>query len=114
MLAHCIANEVNGLNEWAPLVGVNTCARLATGELIIFPPWLAHSVGSSCAASASDGPRISVSFNVRVTFPDDEDEGGFISPEARANSPPKLSFVVPGHHQKEFLDDKLSKDMQVQ
>lgn len=33
----------------------------ATGELILFPPWLLHSVAPSCSTS---GPRISLSFNI--------------------------------------------------
>ena len=95
--------------KWSYGMGEHIRVASVPGLFVLFPAWLQHYV----TAHEGSGTRISVSFNVRVTFPDDEDEGGFISPEARANSPPKLSFVVPGHHQKEFLDDKLSKDMQV-
>lgn len=32
------------------------------GELVLFPPWMAHSVGPSCGVAGS--PRVALSFNV--------------------------------------------------
>ena len=31
------------------------------GELVLFPPWLAHNVGATCGAKK---PRVALSFNV--------------------------------------------------
>lgn len=42
----------------------------SAGELLLFPPWLVHSVGSSSDAS---GPRISISFNLFTMREDDSD-----------------------------------------
>lgn len=40
------------------------------GELLLFPPWLVHSVGSSAGAST---PRVSISFNLFTTREGEED-----------------------------------------
>jgi hypothetical protein len=40
------------------------------GELLLFPPWLVHSVGSS---ESSTSPRISISFNLFTTREGDDD-----------------------------------------
>ena len=70
-------------------------------------------------AHEGSGTRISVSFNVRVTFPPEDDErGGFVAAAAAdlaadGKALPNLSFVVPPHHQEAFRDSKLTTDMKV-
>ena len=51
------------------------------GELLLFPPWLVHSVGSSEGASA---PRVSLSFNFFTTAR--EEESGRLNREALAET----------------------------
>ena len=66
--------------------------------------------------------RASVAFNVRVTYPAESDDaqGAFVGGGGAGDygagtsaPPPKLSFTVPAHHQRDFLNEKMNKDMRV-
>ena len=91
-------------------------AQALPGMFVLFPAWLQHYV----VAHNGTRPRISVSFNVRLTFPEDDTsdqtrrsiDSTDTSPEG-TRVPPKLSFTVPSHHQQSFLDSNLAKDMVV-
>ena len=87
------------------------------GLFVIFPAWLQHYV----VAHTGKSPRMSISFNVRLTFPSDDESETFVTSAVgsdgtagpAATAPPKLSFTVPPHHQREFLDGQAAKDMLV-
>ena len=83
---------------------------------VLFPAWLQHYVVSHNGSR----PRVSVSFNVRLTFPSEEGDSNarrsIDSTEGEqppARLAPKLSFTVPPHHQQSFLDSNLARDMVV-
>ena len=78
------------------------------GLFVLFPAWLQHYV----VAHTGNRSRVSVSFNARITFPEDDeiDQGAEASPP---ETPPHLTFTVPGHHQSSFLDGALARDMVV-
>lgn len=109
--------------RWTYGMGEHVRVQAVPGLFVLFPAWLQHYV----VAHEGRGTRISVSFNVRVTFPPEDDaaQPGFVGSAGAADDassssssasrlpPPQLSFVVPPHHQKDFLDAKLSKDMKV-
>ena len=96
--------------------GMGEHVRVAAlpGLLVLFPAWLQHYTAPHAAAR----PRLSVAFNVRLTFPADGagqggggGGGGGGGAEAGAAS---LSFSVPVHHQQAFRDSSVAKDMLVQ
>lgn len=69
-------------------------------------------------AHSSNRPRVSVSFNVRVTYPDDaEGESEAYSVHSASSSSTvdaaRITFIVPQHHQSGFLDGRAAKDMVV-
>jgi len=105
--------------KWTFGMGEHVRVLSVPGLFVLFPAWLQHYV------VGHDGPRprVSVSFNVRLTFPEDEQVsaadpdagyarsgGGGRSTSSRAvdtsDAPPDLSFTVPPHHQLSFLDSK--------
>ena len=103
--------------RWTRGMGEHVRVQSMPGLFVIFPSWLQHYV----SAHAGGRPRISVSFNLRVTYPPDGDEsigdgggGGFVGSAAAvpADAPPaRLSYTVPSHHQQAFLDSRLAQDM---
>ena len=89
---------------WTRGTGEHIRVQSVPGLFVLFPAWVQHYV----VAHAGDRPRISVSFNVRLTFPEEEQ----LSVSAQGlSSPAELSFTVPQHHQKAFLNTSLSRDM---
>lgn len=120
------ASMVPTPSRWTFGMGEHVRIQAVPGLFVLFPAWLQHYV----VAHEGTGTRVSVSFNVRITYPsgDDDDGGagaGYAGSVAAAAdggagggggggaSQPKLTFVVPPHHQQSFLDRKLSKDMLV-
>lgn len=112
------ASMVPSPARWTFGTGEHIRLQAVPGLFVLFPAWLQHYV------VAHDGgkPRMTVSFNVRLTFPSDDDEAsgaGFVAGSstssagggAAAAAPARLSFTVPPHHQQEFLDAAKSKDM---
>ena len=103
---------------WTYGMGEHIRVANVPGLFVLFPAWLQHYV----VAHEGAGTRVSVSFNARVTYPaGDEDErgggyvgsGGGAGTAGAAAAAPKLSFVVPAHHQEAFRDSKLAKDMRI-
>jgi len=102
--------------KWTRGTGEHIQLQAVPGMFVLFPAWLQHYV----VAHNGTRPRISVSFNVRLTFPEDDTsdqtrrsiDSTDTSPEG-TRVPPKLSFTVPSHHQQSFLDSNLAKDMVV-
>mmetsp|Transcript_40318 Transcript_40318/g.106817 ORF Transcript_40318/g.106817 Transcript_40318/m.106817 type:complete len:175 (+) Transcript_40318:408-932(+) len=103
--------------RWTYGMGEHVRVMAVPGLFVLFPAWLQHYVIGHSGAK----PRLSVSFNVRVTFPDDVDiESGSDARQTRSNIPAdtsdlpaELSFTVPAHHQKSFLDSSAASDMVV-
>lgn len=99
--------------QWTFGMGEHIRVQAVPGLFVLFPAWLQHYV----VPHAGLGTRASVSFNVRVTFPpEDENDHGFIGRAGQTASneaKSKLSFIVPPHHQEAFRDSKLNKDMQI-
>jgi uncharacterized protein (TIGR02466 family) len=104
--------------RWTHGTGEHIRVSAMPGLFVIFPSWLQHYV----VAHEGKAPRISVSFNVRLTFPVEvgadatfvtSTVGASGSSSSMAAPPPKLSFTVPTHHQKEFLNSKNAKHMLV-
>ena len=122
------ASMVPAHAKWMRGVGEHIRVQARPGLFVIFPAWLQHYV----VAHEGGRPRISVSFNVRLTFPPDEDDGrqehGGTSGTADSagepavasgtdrsadEQPARLSFTVPAHHQRDFLDAAVARDMVV-
>ena len=109
--------------RWTYGMGEHIRVQSLPGLFVLFPAWLQHYV----VAHEGAGTRVSVSFNARVTYPageEDERGGGYVGSGGAAGGPgtaaagataaaPKLSFVVPAHHQEAFRDSKLAKDMRI-
>ena len=101
--------------RWTYGMGEHIRVRSLPGLFVLFPAWLQHYV----VGHDGEQPRISVSFNVRVTFPDEtRSEVGVRriasdQHELDAGAPLDLSFIVPNHHQAAFLDATLAGDMLV-
>ena len=51
------------------------CHEPRAGDLLLFPPWLAHGVAPSCGAAGAS-PRIALSFNVLTTARETSREPG--------------------------------------
>ena len=107
------ASMVHVPARWMTGMGEHIKMQAVPGLFVLFPAWLQHYV----IAHQGSRPRVSISFNVRLTFPDDSDDAadGYIgsSTADTAASPPALSFVVPPHHQRDFLDAAVARDMRV-
>ena len=99
-------------SRWTYGMGEHVRVQAVPGLFVLFPAWLQHYV----VAHEGDSTRATVSFNVRITFPPEDDEKTFIGSTGADGTqpPPKLSFVVPPHHQKDFLDAKFNKDMKME
>uniref|UniRef100_A0A7S2N8S1 2OG-Fe(II) oxygenase n=1 Tax=Haptolina brevifila TaxID=156173 RepID=A0A7S2N8S1_9EUKA len=104
--------------RWTHGMGEHIRVQAVPGLFVLFPAWLQHYV----PAHAGSRPRISISFNVRLTFPDDTEAGtteedighvGAAAFEGATARLPELSFTVPLHHQRDFLDASVAKDMRV-
>ena len=117
------ASMVPAPAKWTRGMGEHIRVQAVPGLFVIFPAWLQHYV----VAHEGTRPRISVSFNVRLTFPDDDDDGenphtsgkpavaneASHSAHQQSTQPARLSFTVPPHHQRDFLDAALARDMVV-
>lgn len=98
--------------RWTHGWGEHIRLQAMPGLFVLFPAWLQHYV----VAHEGTKPRVSISFNVRLTFPDD---GEFEAPSsldqfagstsADESAPPELRFAVPETHQADFL--KYGEDM---
>lgn len=105
--------------RWMLGMGEHVRVNAAPGLFALFPAWLQHYT----VAHVGSQPRISVSFNVRITYPEGDAAAGFVgasvsptgstSSASAAAAAPKLSFTVPPHHQRDFLDASLARDMVV-
>ena len=98
--------------KWTFGMGEHVRVQAVPGLFVLFPSWLQHYV----VAHEGSGTRTSISFNVRITYPEESDDAGFIGSSGgseKQKAAPKLSFHVPPHHEKSFLDKKLSGDMRV-
>lgn len=94
--------------RWTQGTGEHIRVRPVPGLFVLFPAWLQHYV----VPHQGNRSRISVSFNVRLTFPTDDEDATFIDASSDASAAsPKLSFVVPANHQQAFLEKALAKDM---
>uniref|UniRef100_A0A7S0EMV2 Uncharacterized protein n=1 Tax=Phaeocystis antarctica TaxID=33657 RepID=A0A7S0EMV2_9EUKA len=100
--------------RWTRGMGEHVRVAALPGLFVLFPAWLQHYT----AAHTAGRPRLSVAFNVRLTFPDDGEEDGFVAGGAASGAPPteaaRLTFKVPVHHQRAFLDSSVAQDMVVQ
>lgn len=111
------ASMVPTPSRWTHGMGEHIRVSAVPGLFVIFPAWLQHYV----VAHTGKSPRMSISFNVRLTFPSDDESETFVTSAVgsdgtagpAATAPPKLSFTVPPHHQREFLDGQAAKDMLV-
>ena len=84
--------------------------KAVPGLFVLFPSWLQHYV----PAHEGLAPRLSVSFNVRLTFPPTPEGDSFVGGAGGgAGEPTKLTFTVPEHHQQGFLEKGLARDMHV-
>lgn len=88
--------------RWTRGMGEHVRVAALPGLFVLFPAWLQHYT----APHTTGRPRISVAFNVRLTFP--ADDGSVV------DAAPRLTFSVPVHHQASFLDSSVAKDMVVQ
>jgi hypothetical protein len=104
--------------RWTYGMGEHVRVQAVPGLFVLFPAWLQHYV----VAHEGEGTRLSVSFNVRVTFPPEPEQAGFVgaagagggaAQQQQQQQQPELSFVVPPHHQESFRDGRLAKDMRV-
>jgi uncharacterized protein (TIGR02466 family) len=100
--------------RWTRGMGEHIQVQAMPGMFVLFPAWLQHYV----VAHNGTRPRISISFNIRLTFPTDAEDDQTprvieSTEQPAARLPPKLSFTVPPHHQQSFLDSKLAQDMVV-
>ena len=95
--------------RWSYGMGEHIRVAAVPGLFVLFPAWLQHYV----VPHAGGGTRMSVSFNVRVTYPpeNEADESFVGGAGGGATAAPKLSFVVPSAHEAAFRDPKLAKDM---
>ena len=103
--------------RWTYGMGEHVRILAVPGLFVLFPAWLQHYVVGHVGARS----RISVSFNVRLTFPDDDTSaanlghaGSQASGGSAIEAPAELSFTVPPHHQQSFLDSSAAGDMRVQ
>jgi len=101
--------------RWTRGMGEHVRVAALPGLFAIFPAWLQHYT----AAHTAGRPRLSVAFNVRLTFPEDgQEEDRFVAGGAASSAPSseaaRLSFAVPVHHQHAFLDSSVTQDMVVQ
>ena len=98
--------------RWSRGAGEHVRLLAQPGLFVIWPAWLQHYV----VGHQGDRPRVSVSFNVRLTFPDDDGGAGVYSAGGggeRVGAEPRLTFTVPPHHQKSFLEEGAAQDMVV-
>ena len=102
------ASMVPAPARWMMGMGEHIRVAALPGLFVIFPSWLQHYV----IAHEGNQSRISVSFNVRLTYPSDDEAGSSAALNGGAQ-PAKLSFTVPPHHQEEFLDRAKASDMLV-
>lgn len=122
------ASMVPTPSRWAMGMGEHVRVLAVPGLFVLFPAWLQHYVPGHVGSKS----RVSVSFNVRLTFPTGMDGASEMTYLPAAQPPdtsaapadaaasgegssaaPKLSFVVPPHHQKAFMDASLRKDMRI-
>jgi uncharacterized protein (TIGR02466 family) len=106
------ASMVPTPSRWTFGMGEHVRVQALPGLFVLFPAWLQHYV----VAHEGSRSRVSVSFNVRLTFPTDEGQsGGFVGGGATSSTvaPSKLSFTVPSQHQQDFLNAAAAKDMLV-
>ena len=89
-------------------MGEHVRLQALPGLFVLFPAWLQHYV----VAHNGSRPRVSISFNVRLTFPE-EDGDTSKHPPATEGGGQRLTFTVPQHHQAAFLDHNLARDMVV-
>ena len=100
--------------RWTRGMGEHVRVAALPGLFVLFPAWLQHYT----AAHTADRPRLSVAFNVRLTFPDDGEDDRFVAGGATSGATSteaaRLTFAVPVHHQRAFLDSSVAQDMVVQ
>jgi uncharacterized protein (TIGR02466 family) len=96
--------------RWMRGMGEHVRVAALPGLFVLFPAWLQHYT----AAHTAKKPRLSVAFNVRLTFPDDGPDPGLFTGGTPATEAARLTFNVPVHHQRAFLDTGVAQDMVVQ
>lgn len=103
--------------KWTQGTGEHIKVRSVPGLFVLFPAWLQHYV----VPHQGNRSRMSVSFNIRLTFPEDGGDeptfigsggdSGNVDSDSSAPRAPRLTFTVPAHHQQGFLDANQAKDM---